>query len=169
MHDMPWDHGLRVTDGAPGLVGHAGGIILREAADRTVLTAELAGALAVDGRFPEIDRGEVMVSAAVMIALGGRSMSGAAVLQHLSLVLGEPGDLADPAPHPRPRRHRHPGQDRAGQGEGPRSRLGADRGPGIRVPLACDRRPGPGRPGRHRHRRDPDQFQLAEGRSLGTY
>lgn len=90
MHDMPWDHGLTVTDGAQGLVGHAGGIILREAADRTGLTAELAGALAREGRFPEIDRGEVMVSAAVMIALGGRSMSGIAVLEHLSGVLGEP-------------------------------------------------------------------------------
>lgn len=90
MHDMPWDHGLTVTDGAEGLVGHTGGIILREAADRTGLTAELTAALAREGRFPEIDRGTVMVSAAVMIALGGRSMSGIAVLEHLSLVLGEP-------------------------------------------------------------------------------
>lgn len=90
MHDMPWDHGLTVTDGAEGLVGHAGGIILREAADRTGLTAALTDALAREGRFPEIDRGEVMVSAAVMIALGGRSMSGVAVLEHLSGVLGEP-------------------------------------------------------------------------------
>ena len=46
-----------------------------------------------------------MVSAAVMIALGGESMSGIAVLEHLSGVLGEPVtwqtlrrtlDLADP-------------------------------------------------------------------------
>lgn len=90
MHDMPWDHGLTVTDGAEGLVGYAGGIILREAADRTGLTAELKDALEREGRFPEVDRGAAMVSAAVMIALGGRSMSGIAVLEHLSLVLGEP-------------------------------------------------------------------------------
>jgi hypothetical protein len=47
-----------------------------------------------------------MVSAAVMIALGGKSMSGIAILDHLAPVLGEPVtwqtlrrtlDLADPA------------------------------------------------------------------------
>jgi Transposase DDE domain group 1 len=90
MHDMPWDHGLTVTGGGEGLVGHAGGVILREMADRSGLTAELKDALAREGRFPEVDRGVAMVSAAVMIALGGRSMSGIAVLEHLSLVMGEP-------------------------------------------------------------------------------
>ena len=106
MKDMPWDHGLAVTAGGDGLVGHAGGIIVREMADRSGLTAALKDALAREGRFPEIDRGVAMVSAAVMIALGGESMSGIAVLEHLSAVLGEPVtwqtlrrtlDLADPA------------------------------------------------------------------------
>jgi hypothetical protein len=105
MHDMPWDHGLTVTADGEGLVGQAGGIILREMADRSGLTAALKDALEREGRFPEVDRGVAMVSAAVMIALGGRSMSGVAVLEHLSLVLGEPVtwqtlrrtlDLADP-------------------------------------------------------------------------
>ena len=106
MKDMPWDHGLTVTDGAEGLVGHAGGTILREMADRSGLTAALKDALARDGRFPEVDRGVAMTSAAVMIALGGRSMSGTAVLDHLAPVLGAPVtwqtlrrtlDLAGPA------------------------------------------------------------------------
>jgi hypothetical protein len=106
MHDMPWDRGLMVTADGEGLVGHAGGVILREMADRSGLTAALKDALEREDRFPEVDRGAAMVSAAVMIALGGRSMSGIAVLDHLSLVLGEPVtwqtlrrtlDLADPA------------------------------------------------------------------------
>jgi hypothetical protein len=105
MHDMPWDRGLAVTADADGLVGHAGGIILREMADRSGLTAALKDALEREGRFPEVDRGVALVSAAVMIALGGTSMSGVAVLEHLSLVLGGPVtwqtlrrtlDLADP-------------------------------------------------------------------------
>jgi hypothetical protein len=87
---MPWDHGLGVTSDGEGLVGHSGGIILREMADRSGLTSALKDALEREGRFPEVDRGVAMVSAAVMIALGGTSMSGIAVLEHLSLVLGEP-------------------------------------------------------------------------------
>ncbi|HET9968832.1 MAG TPA: IS1380 family transposase [Streptosporangiaceae bacterium] len=90
MHDMPWDCGLTVTGGGEGLVGHAGGVILREMADRAGLPAALKDALEREGRLPEVDRGVAMVSAAVMIALGGRSMSGIAVLEHLSLVMGEP-------------------------------------------------------------------------------
>ena len=106
MKDMPWDRGLAVTADGDGLAGHAGGVILREMADRSGLTSALKDALAREGRFPEIDRGAAMVSAAVMIALGGESMSGIAVLEHLSAVLGEPVtwqtlrrtlDLADPA------------------------------------------------------------------------
>ena len=81
MQDMPWDHGL---DGhrRRGRAGRAcrAGVILREMADRSGLTAALRDALARDGRFPEVDRGMAMVSAAVMIALGGTSMSGIAVL-----------------------------------------------------------------------------------------
>jgi len=90
MKDTPWDHKLQVTADGEGLVGHAGGIILRELADRTGLTAALGGALAREGRFPEVDRGVVMASAAVMIALGGTSMSDIAVLGQLEPVMGEP-------------------------------------------------------------------------------
>ena len=90
MKDMPWDHALAVTADGDGLAGHAGGVILREMSDRSGLTSALKDALAREDRFPEIDRGVAMVSAAVMIALGGESMSGIAVLEHLSAVLGEP-------------------------------------------------------------------------------
>jgi hypothetical protein len=106
MKDMPWDRGLAVSADGEGLAGHAGGVILREMADRSGLTSALKDALAREGRFPEVDRGVAMVSAAVMIALGGESMSAIAVLEHLSAVLGEPVtwqtlrrtlDLAGPA------------------------------------------------------------------------
>jgi hypothetical protein len=90
MKHMPWDDKLRVTADAEGLVGHAGGIILRGLADRTGLTAALGGALAREDRFPEVDRGIAMASAAVMIALGGTSLSDIAVLGQLAPVFGEP-------------------------------------------------------------------------------
>ena len=35
MQDMPWDHGLTVTADGAGLVGHAGGVMLRKIADRS--------------------------------------------------------------------------------------------------------------------------------------
>ena len=54
---MPWDHALDVSADADGLVGHADGIILREIADRSGLTAVLRGTLEREGRFPEVDRG----------------------------------------------------------------------------------------------------------------
>jgi hypothetical protein len=34
MKDTPWDHGLRVTAEADGLVGHAGAVLLRKLADQ---------------------------------------------------------------------------------------------------------------------------------------
>src|SRR5712691_10403182 len=37
MKDTPWDHGLRVTAEADGLVGHAGAVLLRELADPATL------------------------------------------------------------------------------------------------------------------------------------
>jgi len=41
-----WDLGLKVTDSGKGLIGHAGAILLRKAADVTGLTPLLGGALA---------------------------------------------------------------------------------------------------------------------------
>ena len=43
MKDTSWDHALEVTAGGSGLVGHAGGILLRKLADQCGLTAALDG------------------------------------------------------------------------------------------------------------------------------
>jgi hypothetical protein len=88
MKDMPWDHALEVTAGGNGLVGHAGGILLRKLADQCGLTAALEGALTVKGTFPQLSRGMALVSTAIAIALGATAMADIAVLGQLSPVLG---------------------------------------------------------------------------------
>lgn len=45
MEDIGWDHALKVTGDGAGLVGHAGAILLRKAADQAGLTAGLSAAL----------------------------------------------------------------------------------------------------------------------------
>jgi hypothetical protein len=55
MKDTPWDHGLKVTGGGEGLVGHAGAVLLRELADRVGFTAALGSALARAGKFPLVE------------------------------------------------------------------------------------------------------------------
>jgi hypothetical protein len=106
MKDTPWDHGLRVTAEADGLVGHAGAVLLRKLADQAGLTAALGPALARAGKFPLVDRGAALVSMAVAIMLGATSMNDITLLAHHAPVLGaEPSDttvrrtleLADPA------------------------------------------------------------------------
>jgi hypothetical protein len=110
MKDTPWDHGLRVTAEADGLVGHAGAVLLRKLADRTGLTAALGPALARRGKLrrgklPLVDRGVALVSMAVAIVLGATSMNDITLLAHHAPVLGaQPSDttvrrtleLADP-------------------------------------------------------------------------
>ncbi len=88
MHHNGWDHALTVTGGGTGLVGHAGAILLRKAADQAGLTTGLATALKRLGKSPFFDRGAALVSMAVAIALGATSMSDIAVLAHLAPVLG---------------------------------------------------------------------------------
>ena len=88
MQDNGWDHALKVTGGGTGLVGHAGAILLRKAADQAGLTAGLGAALRRAGKSPLLDRGAVLVSMAAAIALGATSMSDIAVLAHLAPVLG---------------------------------------------------------------------------------
>jgi hypothetical protein len=83
-----WDHALKVTAAGTGLVGHAGAILLRKAAGQTGLTAQLSTAMRRKGTSPLHDRGLVLVSLAVAIALGAASMSDIALLAHLSPVLG---------------------------------------------------------------------------------
>jgi hypothetical protein len=84
-----WDHALKVTAGGKGLVGHAGAILLRKAADQAGLTSGLSAALLKKGTSPLLDRGLVLASLAVAIALGATSMSDIAVLAHLAPVLGD--------------------------------------------------------------------------------
>jgi len=88
MQDNGWDHALKVTGSGTGLVGHAGAILLRKAADQAGLTAGLGAALRRAGKSPLLDRGAVLVSMAAAIALGATSMSDIAVLAHLAPVLG---------------------------------------------------------------------------------
>ncbi len=83
-----WDHALKVTSDGKGLVGHAGSILLRKAADQTGLSAVLSAALRKKNASPLLDRGIVLVSVAVSIALGATSMSDIALLAHLAPVLG---------------------------------------------------------------------------------
>jgi hypothetical protein len=89
MQHNGWDHALKVTADGTGLVGHAGAVLLRKAADQAGLTAQLSAALRKAGRSPLFDRGGVLVSLAVAITLGATSMSDIAVLGHLAPVLGD--------------------------------------------------------------------------------
>ena len=89
MQHNGWDHALKVTADGTGLVGHAGAVLLRKAADQAGLTAQLSGALRKKGSSPVFDRGTVLVSLAAAIALGATSMSDIALLAHLAPVFGD--------------------------------------------------------------------------------
>jgi hypothetical protein len=84
-----WDRGLSVSADGRGLVGHAGAVHLRALADRTGLTGALSTALgrAFDRR---LDRGVVFVEVAMMIALGGTSLSDIRLFEHTRAVFGAP-------------------------------------------------------------------------------
>lgn len=114
-----WDRALKVTADGKGLVGHAGAILLRKAADMTGLTGQLSAALRQKGTSPLLDRGAVLASMAAAIALGATSMSDIALPARLAPLLGaapsgptarRAPDLAgapacwtgSPAPGPRP-------------------------------------------------------------------
>jgi hypothetical protein len=88
MKDTSWDRDLVVTGDGKGLVGHAGGILLRKLADQTGLTAGLDAALAVRGTSPQFSRGAVLTSTAIAIAMGATSMCDIEVLGQLEPVLG---------------------------------------------------------------------------------
>src|SRR6266702_4168065 len=105
MDDTRWDHRLKVTGEGESLAGHAGAVLLRKLADQAGLTAALGAALARAGKFPLTDRGVALVSMAVAIALGARSMNDIALLAHHEPVFGAPPsdttvrrtlELADP-------------------------------------------------------------------------
>ena len=52
MQHNGWDHALKVTADGAGLVGHAGAVLLRKAADQAGLTAGLSAALRKAGSRP---------------------------------------------------------------------------------------------------------------------
>jgi hypothetical protein len=89
MQHNGWDHALKVTADGTGLVGHAGTVLLRKAADQAGLTGQLSAALRKAGASPAFDRGIVLVLLAAAIALGATSMSDIALLAHLAPVLGD--------------------------------------------------------------------------------
>jgi len=88
MNDTSWDHALEVTADGNGLVGHAGGMLLRKLADQCGLTAALEAALTQKGTFPQLSRGMVLVSTAIAIAMGATAIADIAVLGQLAPVLG---------------------------------------------------------------------------------
>src|ERR1700760_2947361 len=89
MQHKGWDHALKGTADGTGLVGHAGAVLLRKAADQAGLTGQLSKALRKKGSSPAFDRGTVLASLATAIALGATSMSDIALLEHLGPVLGD--------------------------------------------------------------------------------
>jgi hypothetical protein len=93
MKDTSWDHALEVTADGNGLVGHAGGVLLRKLADQCGLTAGLGAALAQRGTSPQLSRGMVLASTAIAIAMGATAMAGIEVLGQLAPVpSAAPGD-----------------------------------------------------------------------------
>jgi len=88
MKDTFWDRALEIAADGHGLVGHAGGVLLRKLADRVGLTGAFDSALTLKRRNPQLSRGMVLVSAAIAIAMGATSMADIAVLGQLGPVLG---------------------------------------------------------------------------------
>jgi hypothetical protein len=86
MKGTSWDRALEVTADGNGLVGHAGGILLRKLADQVGLTAELDAALTQRGASPQVSRGVTLASTAIAIAMGATSMADVEVLGQLSPV-----------------------------------------------------------------------------------
>ncbi|MFD0507482.1 IS1380 family transposase [Streptomyces chiangmaiensis] len=76
-----WDRRLSVVADGKGLIGHAGAVLLRKLADRTGLTAALAGVLPAGTGCGWRDRGAVVVQLAVAIVLGAVNLSDAEQLQ----------------------------------------------------------------------------------------
>jgi len=160
MQHNGWDHALKVTAGGTGLVGHAGAVLLRKAADQAGLTAWLGAALRKAGKSPVLDRGIVLVSMAAAIALGATSMSDIVVLAHLAPVLGDAPsgptvrralDLAGTSAM----------LDRIARARAKaRARVGPDRKDSGRVPVAGHRREGHDRLAGHRHGRHLGHRQL---------
>jgi len=85
-----WDDRLSVTAGGKNLIGHAGAVLLRKCADKAGLTRVLSAVIPRGTGPGWWDRGTVLVSLAVSIALGATSMSDINLLAHQVGVFGDP-------------------------------------------------------------------------------
>jgi hypothetical protein len=85
-----WDDRLSVTAAGKNLVGHAGAVLLRKCADKAGLTRALNTVIPRGGGPGWWDRGTVLVSLAVSIALGATSVSDIGLLAHQVGVFGDP-------------------------------------------------------------------------------
>ena len=92
MKATKWSSKLSVRADGKGLVGHAGVVLTRRTAEVTGLTSALSAALAVDGRSPGWDRGQVFVDLACAITLGAASIVDIEVLRHQSALFDSPSD-----------------------------------------------------------------------------
>jgi hypothetical protein len=87
-HDTSWSARLSLDRAGKGLVGHAGAVLLRKAADASGLTGALGDALARRGFVPGWNRGVVWVQLAVVIALGATFMTDIELLAHHRKLFG---------------------------------------------------------------------------------
>lgn len=92
MQGIGWARGLKVAADAKGLVGHAGVVLPRRAADVVGLTSGLSVALASPERSPGWDRGRVLVDLACAITLGATSLVDIEVLGHQAALYDAPSD-----------------------------------------------------------------------------
>lgn len=72
-----WSAGLEMTDGATGLVPAAGVPLIRLPAEESGARGHISKALLVPGFHPGHDRGQVLVDAAIGLAMGATSVSAA--------------------------------------------------------------------------------------------
>ena len=90
-----WSQGLSVRVGGPGTVGHAGIVLPRLLADRTGLTAGLAGAVSRAGFVPIRDRGRALADAASTLAAGATCLSDIEAMTTQVELFGATGGASD--------------------------------------------------------------------------
>ena len=88
--DTSWSARLSLDGAGRGLVGHAGAVLLRKAADACGLTSALGDALTRRGFLPGWNRGVVWIQVAVVIALGGTFMADIELLAHHHGIFKDP-------------------------------------------------------------------------------
>lgn len=88
MQDTSWADGLEFIGDDQRLVGHVGAVPLRLLAQRGGLTAGVSAAMVRRGFDPVYDRGQILVDLAVVLILGGETISDFQALTHLAPVIG---------------------------------------------------------------------------------